>query len=121
MRVYARLRGGDSGRVCGVYLPSGNAMRQKLQQWTGVGAIRKMSELATGKNRSQHIYTFADLRIVIARRVATDVPLMLDNYALICPKCERLAVGSLTSLRCECGSEVNLRDATSLLGLCATS
>ena len=101
-----------------VFRISDNAMRQKLQQWTEVGAIRKMTELATGKNRPQHVYTFTDLRVVISRGTVEDVELVLGNYALQCPKCSRIAIGSHTRLVCECGSPVELSTARTLLELC---
>ena len=98
-----------------VFRISDNAMRQKLQQWTDVGVIRKMTELATGKNRPKHVYTFTDLRVVLARTALLDIQLALDNYALECTNCQRFVLGSDAVLVCECNSSVKISDAKSLL------
>ncbi|WP_419818775.1 P-loop ATPase, Sll1717 family [Glaciibacter flavus] len=98
-----------------VFRISDNAMRQKLQQWTDVGAIRKMTEVADGKNRPKHVYTFTDLRVVLARTPLSDVQLVLDNYALRCATCYRFVIGSDAVLVCECNTRVPLAGAHSLL------
>lgn len=98
-----------------IFRISDNAMRQKLQQWTDVGVIRKMTELATGKNRPKHVYTFTDLRVVLARTPLSEVQLVLDNYALQCPSCQRFVLGSDAELVCECNTRVRLSESTSLL------
>jgi hypothetical protein len=102
-----------------VFRISDNAMRQKLQQWTEVGAIRKMTELATGKNRPAHVYTFTDLRVPIGRGRLQDVELALDNYGLECTNCGRIVIGSSKDLVCECGSTAELTTSRSLLRVCS--
>lgn len=101
-----------------IFRISDNAMRQKLQQWTEVGAIRKMTELATGKNRPAHVYTFTDLRVAIGRGTVEDVELVLDNFAIQCPRCGRIVIGSDKSLVCECGTTVKFTEQPSLLQVC---
>lgn len=98
-----------------IFRISDNAMRQKLQLWTDVGVIRKMTEISTGKNRPKHVYTFTDLRVVIARSPLSDVELVLDNFALQCPVCQRFVIGSHNELVCECGARVGLTGSHSLL------
>ncbi|WP_371031309.1 P-loop ATPase, Sll1717 family [Pseudoclavibacter sp. JSM 162008] len=98
-----------------VFRISDNAMRQKLQQWTGVGVIRKMTEVSDGKNRPKHVYTFTDLRVVLARTPLADVQLVLDNYALKCTNCTKFVIGSDAELVCECNARVPLAGSHSLL------
>jgi len=104
-----------------IFRISDNAMRQKLQQWTAVGVIRKMTELATGKNRPQHVYTFTDLRVVLGRAGLDEAELLLDNYALVCQKCGRVVIGSHDNLVCECGQGARFDGSPSLLDVCTPS
>ncbi len=98
------------------------AMRQKILQWVEVGAVRKVGEQPTGQNRPLHIYAFSDPRIVVRGFHASTVELYLDNYLLECPQCKSIAIGSDKVFACaECGSDVDLSEARSLLQVVATA
>jgi len=94
------------------------AMRQKILQWVEVGAVRKVAEQPTGQNRPLHVYAFTDPRIVLRGYHASTIELYLDNYLLECGHCRSIAIGSDAEFVCaECGSDVVLRDARSLLSM----
>lgn len=92
------------------------AMRQKILQWVEVGAVRKVAEQPTGENRPLHVYAFSDPRILLRGFHASTIELNLDNYLLECEHCRLIAIGSDAAFTCaECGSDVVLKDARSLL------
>lgn len=91
-------------------------MRQKILQWVEVGAVRKVAEQPTGENRPLHVYAFSDPRILLRGFHASTIELNLDNYLLECEHCRLIAIGSDAAFTCaECGSDVVLKDARSLL------
>ncbi|MGY1551401.1 P-loop ATPase, Sll1717 family [Microbacterium sp. A588] len=97
------------------------AMRQKILQWDAIGAVSKVGEQQTGRNRPLHVYAFSDPRILLRNREVADIERYLDTYIIECEGCNEIAIGSEAGLFCsKCNSEVSLQNSRSLLKIVTT-
>jgi hypothetical protein len=101
-----------------VFRISDNAARRKLQLWGDSGAVQKIGEIPN-RNRPSHLYGVVDLRVAVAMLPAVDVPLILGNYALVCPSCEDICITDRQEVDCPwCSSHFQVSAVNSLLQDC---
>ena len=98
---------------------SAQAARNKVQNWMNAGVVDRVGEVRYPANRSMHLYGVVDVRVAVSMMSTTDVPLILGNYAVECPKCGRILVTSESVIDCpHCGRHFLLGEARTLLDVC---
>lgn len=93
--------------------------RNKIGGWMSARIVDKIGEVENPPNRPLHLYGITDLRVLIATMVAADVPVVLGNYALVCPYCAGLVISAEMIIDCtNCGTRFTLDQGRSLHDVC---
>jgi hypothetical protein len=99
---------------------STQAARNKVQNWMNAGVVARLGDAPNPRNRGIHLYGIVDVRVVLSMMSATEVPLVLGNYAVECPGCSRILVTAESAIDCpHCGRHFALSEGRSLLEVCA--
>ncbi|MGE5763545.1 MAG: hypothetical protein ACM3ZF_06625, partial [Mycobacterium leprae] len=95
------------------------AARNKVQNWMNAGVVDRVGDVAYPASRPMHLYGVVDLRVALSMMSTTDVPLILGNYGVECPECERILVTAESMIDCpHCGRHFRLGEARTLLDVC---
>ena len=98
-----------------VFRVSDQAARRKVQIWSDRGIVEKIGELPNRRNRPTYLFGVTDLRVAIAMMPTEDIPLILGNYAVLCPSCGAVCVTDRTEIDCPAsGDRFKLGDARTL-------
>jgi hypothetical protein len=98
---------------------STQAARQRVQNWTNTGIVKKVGELPNRGQRPLHLFAVTDVRAMIAMAPETDVPLLLGNYAIVCPDCGTVCLTDQQLIDCTgCSHQFDLAKGNSLLEVC---
>lgn len=90
--------------------------RAKIQKWEASGVVDQVGTVPNPPNRPMHLYGITDVRVAIAALSGLEVPLILGNFVLICPRCEHIVLSDEPNCVCkDCGNEFHLDEARSLL------
>lgn len=96
--------------------------RAKIQKWLTSGVVDQVGVLPNPGNRPMHLYGITDLRVAVAALSGMELPMVLGNYVLVCPRCGSLVISAETTITCRsCAHEAPLGDCRTLLDLCARS
>jgi hypothetical protein len=102
-----------------VFRISQQAARAKVQKWMSTGAVAKIGELPNPGNRPLHLFGLLDPRIALALNPSKEIEIVLGNYIIVCPSCDRLCVSDQIKISCEnCFETFDLSKAKSILDIC---
>lgn len=102
-----------------VFRISENAVRRKLQLWTGSGVVAKVDEIPNDGNRPLHLYGVVDPRVCLAMLQSEEPGIVLGNYMFVCRACQSVCISDRADFRCHvCDATHHLADATTLLDAC---